>query len=162
MSTAELCVSKWKRFCHSPWIPVKRLGRCVISCSAYQLSVRFPSPSSFALDPCALSCALSEPLWSCSPSVFWPPVPADLHSTVTFSWKAFFFPTQSLCGVCACGFAYDRGVWVILFERAVKATVTGASGLCWPSSFTDFSPPQLSRMNRQQAMFPVSITLLDV
>lgn len=64
--------------------------------------------------------------------------------------------------VCVSVFVCDRGVWVILFERTVKASVTAVPLLCWPSGFSDFSPPQLSRMERRQATVPVSITSLDI
>lgn len=50
----------------------------------------------------------------------------------TFSRKAFLSDSMALC-VCVravCTFVYDRGVWVILSERAVKASVTGAPVLC--------------------------------
>lgn len=62
------------------------------------------SPSSFALDPRALFCALSEPLWSCSLSVFRPLVPIDLHSAspCNIQQKQPFFLTQSLCALCMC------------------------------------------------------------
>lgn len=120
----------------------------------------FTSPSSFAPDPCVLSCNLSETLWSCSLSVSWTDVPVDLCSTAlaTFSRKAFLSSSILLWNVraCVCGgvswFVYDRGVWVNLFERAVKAGVTGETVLCWPSSFSDFSPPQVSRIKRQDAV----------
>lgn len=126
--------------------------------------LRYSSRSSFALEPCTLSCALSEPLWSCNPSVFKAPFPVDLHSTApaAFSRKAFLSDSIPSWCVHVWGFVYDRDVWVILFERAVKASVTGVPVLCWPPNFSDFSPLQLSRMKRWQAMVPVSITCLDI
>lgn len=175
----ELCVSKWKRFCRRLWIPVKRLGQCVLSPTAYQLSVRptsLPPLVSFSLlifsgPLCPLLCLIRAPLVFQSIYIqasrpCWPPrhSPCNIQQKKPFSfWLNPFVACTGLC-VCVCGrrCVRDRGAWVILFERAVKASVTGAPVLCWPSSFSDFSPPQLSRMKIRQTLVPVSITSPDI
>lgn len=133
-------------------------------CGPHLSLLWYKTPSSFALEPGALSCALSAPLWSCSPSVFRAPFPVDLRSTAlaTFSRKAFLSDSIPSWRARMWGRVCDRDVWVILFERAVKAGVTAAPVLCWPPNFSDFSPLQLSRMKRWQAVVHVSITCLDI
>lgn len=76
--------------------------------------LRYFTLSSFASDPCALSCALSEPLWSWSRSVFRPPVPVDLQSSApaTFSRKAFHSDSIPL----GCVFVWLRCVSHSLWE----------------------------------------------
>lgn len=97
-------------------------------CGQHLSLLWFPSPCSFALDPCALACALSEPLWSCSLSVFRPSVPVDLHSTApaTFSRKGFLSDSipswcvhvcGSVCIIEVCGSFYLRELFKLVWQE---------------------------------------------
>lgn len=91
-----------------------------------------------------------------------PRVPVDLHSTCNIQQESLSFwlnPFVCLCegvGLCTigvCGSFYLKELLKLVWQECQ---------LCWPSSFSDFSLPLLSRMKRRQAMVPVSITSPDI